>query len=123
MTEADWRTTDDPSLLLEFLQSGLSDRKLRLYCCACCYNVASMLGDSRSRRAVELAERYADGGASDAELLAAALDANEASYPRDRVSSGDRNARSAAHLATYSTHTRSAFIQPPSHARAARSGR
>jgi hypothetical protein len=47
----------------------VSDRKLRLFGCACC-RTAGLLKDPRSRRVVETAERYADGLASGREPTA-----------------------------------------------------
>ena len=35
MTEAEWLASDDPTPLLEYLRGEASDRKLRLYACAC----------------------------------------------------------------------------------------
>lgn len=49
----------------------LTDRELRLYACWCVRQVWHLLTDERSRTAVEVAERYADGLSTDAELAAA----------------------------------------------------
>ena len=68
MTEAAWRTSDDPYEMLDFVQGRLSDRKLRLFLCACCRRIWGGYADDRSRRALEAAERYAEGLATEREL-------------------------------------------------------
>jgi hypothetical protein len=61
VTEAEWSACTDPKLMLEFLRSKASDRKLRLFAAACCRRVWDLLGDARSRQQVEAAEAYVDG--------------------------------------------------------------
>jgi hypothetical protein len=56
----------------------MSDRKLRLFSCAGCRRILHMMRDARSRQAVEVAERYADGLASLQELQAVETAAREA---------------------------------------------
>lgn len=69
MTESDWRACADPQPMLEFLGARPSERKLRLFGCACCRRVWHLLDDV-ARQGVELAERYADGQARLHDLVA-----------------------------------------------------
>jgi hypothetical protein len=75
MTEDDWLTCADPNLLLDLLDGRASARKLRLFACACCRRVKRLL-DEQALRAIEVAERYADGDLSTEALRAARLAAN-----------------------------------------------
>src|SRR5579859_4335 len=60
MTEVEWLGCDAPTKLLSFVAGTVSERKLRLFACACCRCVWSLLEYTRCRPAVEDAERYAD---------------------------------------------------------------
>src|SRR5262245_36563254 len=68
MTEAEWQRCDDPAAMLAFLGRRATERKLRLFAVACCRRVWHLLADERSRRAVEVGERFAEGAADKAEL-------------------------------------------------------
>ena len=63
MNEQEWLGCADPSLVLEHLWNNgkLSERKARLFAVACARGVWPWMLDERSRQAVEVCERYADG--------------------------------------------------------------
>jgi hypothetical protein len=82
MTEAEWLACEEPESLLRFLlgepvrdgvfdrypRCRVTDRKLRLFAVGICRRYGDA-PEERTRRAVEVAERYADGMASEYELL------------------------------------------------------
>ena len=84
MTEAEWLACDDPHGPMFLVLDGLvhdgraSGRKLRLLAVACCRRICPEPSDERSRTAVEVAERFADGDATPDELHAAYSAAGEA---------------------------------------------
>jgi len=71
VTEEEWLAATDPTPMLDFLRGKASDRKWRLFGCACCRRVWHLY-DSSGRNAVEVAERVADGLASSSDRRVAA---------------------------------------------------
>ena len=89
MTDDEWEQCDDPAAMLRHLRGrsrlwrlrllallGLPqkrrlERKPRLFAAACCRRVWPLLTEDRSRKAVETAERFADGQVGTQELALA----------------------------------------------------
>src|SRR4051812_16189142 len=96
MSEADWQACGEPLEMLLFLRKQASDRQHRLFACACVRQVWPRLLDERSQRAVEVAERLADGLATPREardaLDAAERAADQVWEGRDRTASTDESA-------------------------------
>jgi hypothetical protein len=68
MTEAEWRTDTNPDRMLAVLRGKATDRKVRLFLVACARSAWGHLTQPDMRQAVEVAERFADGRASEGEL-------------------------------------------------------
>lgn len=71
MTEMEWLGSADAVEMLNSLAGKTTDRKLRLFGCACCRRVWDLLAEECFRRAVEVAEQFADGLANKKDLAAA----------------------------------------------------
>jgi hypothetical protein len=73
MTEAEWLACTDPFTIGDFLARDrkISDRRWRLWSCACIRRVWHLLADQRLQRAVEVAEAFADGLADTRQLRVA----------------------------------------------------
>jgi len=92
MTEAEWLAHDDPVAMLEFVAGHTSERKLRLFLCACCSRVlqGAAIHDANKRgrfeclqmlvSAVKALEQFADGLAGPKALEAARRLAKDAPY-------------------------------------------
>src|SRR5262245_3144923 len=76
MTEGEWLACEYRQGMLEFLRGKVSERKLRLFGCACCRRIWSNLEARRSRWLVEVSERYADGRVTRDRLTSAGLKAD-----------------------------------------------
>lgn len=89
MNEAEWNTSQEPERMVRALlaypwqgtlkwllgkrgiprgNASVSPRKLRLFACACCRPLFEIVIDSRCLNAIETAERFAEGQASDEQL-------------------------------------------------------
>jgi hypothetical protein len=79
VNEEEWlRWKDDPGSMLALVGEKASERKLRLFACACCRRILHLLFDERGRKAVEVGELFSDGIAGEQELTAAWEAANTA---------------------------------------------
>jgi hypothetical protein len=78
VTEQEWLGSTKLELMLAYLDGKVSERKFRLTECAFHRRFWHLLSDERSRQAVEVAERYADGAATRKELKATYAEAGKA---------------------------------------------
>jgi hypothetical protein len=102
MNLASWQTSKDPGEMLAALPGKVSERKLRLFACACCRRAWHLLPEEPSRRAVEIAESHADGATTAEELAQARAAARQVTWGRIQqvhslasTSCVSQNARSA----------------------------
>lgn len=73
-----WMTHPDPTSLLSYLWDRGTGRQWRLFAVACCRRIDHLITDPRSRRALEMAARYADAEIGEQELAEARAVAQEA---------------------------------------------
>ena len=72
MTEAEWLACGDPVTMLRLVPRRCDERRRLLFKAAYCRHIWRFLTSRESRRAVVLAEAFADGQIGETELAAAA---------------------------------------------------
>jgi hypothetical protein len=68
MTEAEWLACADPVAMLDSMDRKISDRKTRLFACACCRHFSNLAVNEQFVQAIETAEQFADGLTSKAAM-------------------------------------------------------
>ncbi len=68
MTEAEWLDCTDPVVMLAWMAGRTSDRKMRLFACACSRRFGDEVEERQFIEALEIAERFADGKSTKAAL-------------------------------------------------------
>lgn len=94
MTEEEWLLCEHPEYMTPTLRGVVSDRKLRLLSVAFCNKILHLMQDEESRVAVEVAEQFADGFATEEERLNtgfAALDVKNAAFDRWEADHGQED--------------------------------
>ena len=85
-----WQTAKPEWLMWVATRQGvLDDRTVRLFACWCVRQVWHLLADERSRNAVEVAQRFAVGDATEQELVAARDAAWAAAWAAARAAARD----------------------------------
>jgi hypothetical protein len=84
MSEDQWLTSTESNQMVIWVWDRLSERKARLLACAACRRVGHLLQDPRVVAALDLTERYAEGGASAADLETAHREAAKAQRAQRR---------------------------------------
>jgi hypothetical protein len=85
MTETEWIACDEPQRMLVVLRGRMTDRKSRLFACACCRRIWNQLSDPALSTAVEVSERFADQDVGLPQLQAAARKAHRVEEVRRRA--------------------------------------
>jgi hypothetical protein len=68
VTESEWLACTHPEPMLKFLRGKASERKLRLFICACSRRKWDVFAREEYREAIRVAENFADGNACKSEL-------------------------------------------------------
>lgn len=107
MTEREWAECSDPDRMLEFLYScSSSERKFSQFAVACCRRIWYLIIDNRSRRGVDIAERFINASVTGQEwqgiLQAAKEVVREA---RERASTEPTDALRTAAASAYAAYS------------------
>src|SRR5688572_29475542 len=108
MNESEWLTSTDPREMLSFVVPRASDRKWRLFACACCRRVWNPFVAPLTVRAVMAAEAAADGRLSAAEHARVAELARHSAIDAQRFSVPDFH--SHANSSGYFAHVATAAL-------------
>jgi hypothetical protein len=84
MTESQWLASANTQAMIAVVRDKGSERIWRLFAVACARVVEDRMRDARSRSALDIAERFADGLATREELQAARAQAEAADYQARR---------------------------------------
>ena len=95
MTEEEWLSGHDMLRMLDIAYESVSNRKLRLFACACCRRFYNLLSTDAARVALETSEEVADGCAKFTEM-ATAKRAVPVLHPRDAAGWVSNSAHFAA---------------------------
>ena len=112
MTESEWFACTDPQPMLEFLQDQASNRKFRLFGCACCRRVWQLLKDESSRTMVEEADWIADRTLAKAYPPKLIVGVLVGAARLAAAASANSDASAAEALAAYAVHAVSSLTGP-----------
>jgi hypothetical protein len=70
MTEPEWLTCTNPHPMLAFLRAHSTERRAKLFACACCRTAWNLL-DDEARKAIRRLETFVEGEASEFDQLVA----------------------------------------------------
>jgi hypothetical protein len=99
MTEQEWLTATEPGPMIRgALAEKVWERKPNLFQVACCRRAWHLLTDERSRQLLKVAERFADGNATEEDLEEATVAAQDAQSEAVESGLGPEHAHSVVLL-------------------------
>jgi hypothetical protein len=90
MTEAEWLTATNPTMMIEFIRDLTSERKLLLLVLACCRRIEHLLPNDECKAVLTAMESHIEGQCSAEELRAARYEAGV--KPKQMISAASKNA-------------------------------